>query len=165
MRFDYHMLYVEAEEHLGVCRSSLLIAKERLWWVGHVLWSEDSVLRKVLHFKWWCTGLRTPKVPILRHCQARHCWGKPDAVLEWTINCHGWQKFVAIQWWSLTTYTIWLSIYLFIIPDFIKNLMLFPDFHNQISNSLIHWVLLKKDTDVQTQLTITNCFYSLYLLN
>jgi len=73
MRFDYHMLYVEAEEHLGVCRSSLLIAKERLRWVGHVLWSEDSVLRKVLHFKWWCTGLRTPKVPILRHCQARHC--------------------------------------------------------------------------------------------
>jgi len=80
MRFDYHMLYVEAEEHLGVCRSSLLIAKEWLRWVGHVLWSEDSVLREVLDFT--PSGgarPRAPEAPILRHRQASQA---PDAVLE-----------------------------------------------------------------------------------
>ena len=50
MRFDYHLSYREAEERLGVCRPSIQLAKERLRWVGHVLRSEDLVLREVLHF-------------------------------------------------------------------------------------------------------------------
>ena len=50
MRFDYHLSYAEAEERLGVVRPSLRLAKERLRWVGHVLRSEDSVLREVIHF-------------------------------------------------------------------------------------------------------------------
>lgn len=50
LRFDYHLSYDEAEERLGVSRPSVRLAKERMRWVGHVLRSEDSVLREVLHF-------------------------------------------------------------------------------------------------------------------
>ena len=49
-RFDHHLSYTEAEEQLGVKRPSIRLRCERLRWVGHVLRSEDSVLREVLEF-------------------------------------------------------------------------------------------------------------------
>ncbi len=50
LRFDHHLSYLEAEEQLGVRRPSSRLTNERLRWVGHVLRSEDSVLREVLSF-------------------------------------------------------------------------------------------------------------------
>ena len=50
LRFDHHLSYLEAEERLGVRRPSSRLSSERLRWVGHVLRSEDSVLREVLQF-------------------------------------------------------------------------------------------------------------------
>jgi len=50
LRFDHHLSYAEAEEQLGVQRPSIKLARERLRWVGHVLRSEDLVLREVLSF-------------------------------------------------------------------------------------------------------------------
>ena len=50
LRYDYHLSYVEAEEKLGIRRPSYRLMSERLSWVGHVLRSEDSVLREVLTF-------------------------------------------------------------------------------------------------------------------
>ena len=50
LRHDHHLSYVEAEKQLGVQRPSFRLASERLRWVGHVLRSEESVLREVLAF-------------------------------------------------------------------------------------------------------------------
>ena len=50
LRFDYHLSYVEAEERLGVRRPSSRVSSDRLRWIGHVLRSEDLVLREVLQF-------------------------------------------------------------------------------------------------------------------
>ena len=48
--FDYHLSYEEAEEKLGIKRPSVRLSKERLRWTGHMLRSEDEVLREVLDF-------------------------------------------------------------------------------------------------------------------
>ena len=50
LRYDHHLSYAEAEEQLGVRRPSFRLTSERLRWVGHVMRSEDSVLREVLAF-------------------------------------------------------------------------------------------------------------------
>ena len=50
LRYDYHLSYEEAETRLGVRRPSTRLAKERLRWTGHMLRSEDEVLREVLTF-------------------------------------------------------------------------------------------------------------------
>ena len=48
--FDYHLSYVEAEERLGVRHPSSRVSSDRLRWIGHVLRSENLVLREVLQF-------------------------------------------------------------------------------------------------------------------
>ncbi len=48
--YDYHLSYSEAEQRLGVERPSHRLAKERLRWTGHVLRSEDTVLREAMLF-------------------------------------------------------------------------------------------------------------------
>ena len=50
LRFDYHLSYQETEERLSAQCPSTRLRKECLGWVGHVLRSEDSVLREVLSF-------------------------------------------------------------------------------------------------------------------
>ena len=47
---DFHLAYAVAEERLGVHRPSVLLGKERVRWIGHVMSSEDVILREVLMF-------------------------------------------------------------------------------------------------------------------
>ena len=47
---DFHLAYAVAEERLGVHRPSVLLGKEIVRWIGHVLSSEDVILREVLMF-------------------------------------------------------------------------------------------------------------------
>ena len=47
---EYHLSYVEAEHRLGVQRQSSRLRRERLRWTGHVMRSDDAVLREVLEF-------------------------------------------------------------------------------------------------------------------
>ena len=48
--YDFHLSYAVAEQRLGVERPSALLAKERLRWIGHVMRSDDIILREVLSF-------------------------------------------------------------------------------------------------------------------
>ena len=50
LRYDYHLSYEEAEEKLGIKRPSVRLSQERLRWTGHMLRSEDDVLREALEF-------------------------------------------------------------------------------------------------------------------
>ena len=47
---DYHLLYEDAEQRVGVDRPSHRLARERLRWIGHVLRSDERVLYEVLLF-------------------------------------------------------------------------------------------------------------------
>ena len=47
---DFHLAYAVAEQRLGVHRPSILLGKERVRWIGHVMRSEDAILREVLSF-------------------------------------------------------------------------------------------------------------------
>ena len=47
---DFHLSYAAAEERLGVTKPSVILAKERLRWTGHVMRSDDAILREVLTF-------------------------------------------------------------------------------------------------------------------
>ena len=47
---DFHLAYSVAEERLGMQRPSKLLGKERVRWIGHVLRSDDVILREVLAF-------------------------------------------------------------------------------------------------------------------
>ena len=47
---DFHLSYAVAEQRLGLKRPSVLLAKERLRWIGHVMRSDDVILREVLSF-------------------------------------------------------------------------------------------------------------------
>ena len=50
LRYDYHLSYQEAEDRLGIQRPSVRLTQDRLRWTGHMLRSEDSVLREALEF-------------------------------------------------------------------------------------------------------------------
>ena len=50
LNYDFHLSYEAAEEQLGVQRPSVLLARNRLRWAGHMLRSEDVVLREVLAY-------------------------------------------------------------------------------------------------------------------
>ena len=50
LRYDYHLSYEEAETRLGIRRPSARLTQERLRWTGHMLRSDDEVLREVLAF-------------------------------------------------------------------------------------------------------------------
>ena len=47
---DYHLAYSVAEQRLGVVRPSQRLEQERLRWTGHILRSDEEVLREVLTF-------------------------------------------------------------------------------------------------------------------
>ena len=47
---DYHLAYSVAEQRLGLVRPSQRLEQERLRWTGHVLRSDEEVLREVLIF-------------------------------------------------------------------------------------------------------------------
>ena len=47
---DFHLSYAVAEDRLGVNKPSDILAKERLRWTGHVMRSDDAILREVLTF-------------------------------------------------------------------------------------------------------------------
>ena len=67
---DFHLSYVEAENRTGVKRPSLRLAKERLWWTGHALRSDEKVLSEVLMFVLE-GGRRPPTASVLRHLESR----------------------------------------------------------------------------------------------
>ena len=48
--YDFHLSYEAAEEQLGFQRPSVLLVRNRLRWAGHMLRSEDVVLREVLAY-------------------------------------------------------------------------------------------------------------------
>ena len=50
LRYDHHLSYEEAEERLGIERPSVRLSQDRLRWTGHMLRSNDEVLREVLLF-------------------------------------------------------------------------------------------------------------------
>ena len=50
MPYDYHLSYEEAEDKLGIQRPAVRLTRERLRWTGHMLRSDDEVLRQVLDF-------------------------------------------------------------------------------------------------------------------
>ena len=50
LNYDFHLSYEAAEKQLGVQRPSVLLARNRLRWAGHMLRSEDVVLREVLAY-------------------------------------------------------------------------------------------------------------------
>ena len=50
LRYDYHLSYEEAEEKLRIKWSSVRLSQEHLQWTGHMLRSEDDVLREALEF-------------------------------------------------------------------------------------------------------------------
>ena len=50
LRYDHHLSYEVAEERLGIERPSARLARDRLRWTGHMLRSEDDVLREALLF-------------------------------------------------------------------------------------------------------------------
>ena len=50
LEYDYHLSYEVAERRLGVQRPSVILSRNHLRWTGHMLRSEDTVLREVLNF-------------------------------------------------------------------------------------------------------------------
>ena len=48
--YDYHLSYEEAEDRLGIQHPSVRLMQDRLRWTGHMLQSEDRVLREVLKY-------------------------------------------------------------------------------------------------------------------
>ena len=50
LRYDHHLSYQEAEETLGIERPSSRLMKNRLRWTGHMLRSDDEVLKESLLF-------------------------------------------------------------------------------------------------------------------
>ena len=48
--YDYHLLYEEAEDKLGIQRPAVRLTRERLQWTDHMLCSDDEVLREVIDF-------------------------------------------------------------------------------------------------------------------
>ena len=50
LNYDFHLSYEAAEKQLGVQRPSVLLSRNRLRWAGHMLRSEDVVLREVLAY-------------------------------------------------------------------------------------------------------------------
>jgi len=50
LKYDFHLSYEEAERRLGVERPSTILSRNRIRWTGHMLRSEDTVLREVLSY-------------------------------------------------------------------------------------------------------------------
>ena len=50
LKYDFHLSYEVAERRLGVQRPSTILSRNRLRWTGHMLRSEDTVLREVLDY-------------------------------------------------------------------------------------------------------------------
>lgn len=50
LKYDFHLSYDEAERRLGVQRPSITLSRNHLRWIGHMLRSEDTVLREVINY-------------------------------------------------------------------------------------------------------------------